>query len=69
MIEPIKLNTDRMQWAPVTEPESVEMPRKITNFRVVMERRLGIDWEHEPIPDTIEEENEDLEDSAYNNSS
>jgi len=23
-----------------------EMPRKITLFRVVMERKLGIDWEH-----------------------
>jgi hypothetical protein len=22
------------------------MPRKITLFRVVMERKLGIDWEH-----------------------
>ena len=24
----------------------VEIPRKITLFRVVMERKLGIDWEH-----------------------
>jgi hypothetical protein len=24
----------------------VEIPRKITLFRVVMEKKLGIDWEH-----------------------
>jgi len=24
----------------------VQVPRKITLFRVVMERKLGIDWEH-----------------------
>ena len=26
----------------------VENPRKITLFRVVMEKKLGIDWEHGP---------------------
>lgn len=29
-------------------PEAIEMIRKGTNFRVVMERKLGIDWEHAP---------------------
>lgn len=28
------------------EPLEVEIPRKITGFRVVMERKLGIDYEH-----------------------
>ena len=27
-------------------PAEVIIPRKITLFRVMMERRLGIDWEH-----------------------
>jgi len=26
--------------------DEVEIPRKITLFRVLMERKLGIDWEH-----------------------
>lgn len=26
--------------------QEFQMPRKITLFRVVMERKLGIDWEH-----------------------
>lgn len=30
------------------EPVNVEMPRKGTNFRVVLERKLGVDWEHAP---------------------
>ena len=29
-------------------PENIEIIRKGTNFRVVMERKLGVDWEHEP---------------------
>jgi len=29
-------------------PEAIEMIRKGTNFRVVIERKLGIDWEHAP---------------------
>jgi hypothetical protein len=29
-------------------PENVEITRKCTNFRVVMERKLGVDWEHTP---------------------
>jgi hypothetical protein len=35
---------------PDNEPDDmvseVQVPRKITLFRVVMERKLGIDWEH-----------------------
>ena len=27
--------------------QEVQLPRKITLFRVVMERKLGIDWEHD----------------------
>ena len=27
-------------------PAEVHIPRKVTLFRVVMERKLGIDWEH-----------------------
>ena len=27
-------------------PENIEIIRKGTNFRVVMERKLGVDWEH-----------------------
>jgi hypothetical protein len=34
------------------------MPRKITLFRVVMERKLGIDWEH-PEEEIEEGDNED----------
>lgn len=26
--------------------DHIEMPRKITLFRVLVERKLGIDWEH-----------------------
>jgi hypothetical protein len=33
---------------PITEPEEVEIARKGTRFRVVLERKLGIDWEHAP---------------------
>jgi len=28
--------------------DEYQLPRKVTLFRVVMERKLGIDWEHEP---------------------
>ena len=31
-----------------TEPEAMELPRKANNFRVLMERKLGIDYEHSP---------------------
>jgi hypothetical protein len=34
---------------PITEPNEVEIARKGTKFRVVLERKLGIDWEHEPV--------------------
>lgn len=27
-------------------PVEVVIPRKITLFRVIMERKLGVDWEH-----------------------
>jgi len=30
----------------LTEPEEVEIARKSTLFRVVVERKLGIDYEH-----------------------
>jgi len=30
------------------ELDEYQLPRKVTLFRVVMERKLGIDWEHEP---------------------
>jgi hypothetical protein len=30
----------------IVGPALVEIPRKITLFRVLMERKLGWDWEH-----------------------
>lgn len=30
------------------ELEEYQLLRKVTLFRVAMERKLGIDWEHEP---------------------
>lgn len=44
-----RISTDTI----ITEPEAVELPRKGNNFRTVMERKLGIDWEH-----SIKEDNE-----------
>ena len=29
-------------------PENVELPRKGNDFRVMLERKLGVDWEHTP---------------------
>ena len=61
-LEPIKLQCNRSSSG-ITEPESVEVPRKITNFRVVMERKLGIDWEHEQDENQITEHDSDEEES------
>jgi len=33
---------------PITAPLNVEIVRKSSNFRVTVERKLGIDWEHGP---------------------
>ena len=40
----IKSSDESLQ--PLTVPDAVEIPRKVTLFRVVMERKLGLDWEH-----------------------
>jgi hypothetical protein len=45
---------------PITEPEEVEIARKGNNFRAVMERKLGIDWEH-----SNEEEHSRPEDISF----
>ena len=31
-----------------SNPHQMEIVRKGNNFRVVMERKLGVDWEHDP---------------------
>lgn len=41
----------------------IQLPRKITLFRVVMERKLGIDWEHPPEEDIDEANSEDERES------
>jgi hypothetical protein len=39
-------NQDEYESSNSGFPPEVVIPRKITLFRVVMERKLGIDWEH-----------------------
>ena len=46
----IQFNMDvnnQFQQLPRTAPAQIEIPRKAKLFRVLMERKLGIDWEHE----------------------
>lgn len=42
-VDNLKLNHPNHQHV---NPAFVEMPRKAKLFRVVVERKLGIDWEH-----------------------
>lgn len=44
----IELVTDNYEQSSESSylPAEVHIPRKVTLFRVVMERKLGIDWEH-----------------------
>jgi len=35
-----------METRVTTTPAHVSIPRKASFFRVLMERKLGIDWEH-----------------------
>jgi len=35
-----------MEFGRTITPAQVTIPRKASLFRVVMERKLGIDWEH-----------------------
>ena len=44
--ESSELNEDEYESSNSDVPPEVVIPRKITLFRVVMERKLGIDWEH-----------------------
>jgi len=32
---------------PMVAPSFIQIPRKAKLFRVLMEKKLGIDWEHE----------------------
>ena len=45
-----------MEFGSLITPAQVTIPRKASLFRVVMERKLGIDWEHSQESDQIEPE-------------
>lgn len=52
----LQLNIDvNHQVQPRTAPAQVEIPRKAKLFRVLMERKLGIDWEHDEISSQMPE--------------
>jgi len=40
-----------MEFGTTITPAQVTIPRKASIFRVVMERKLGIDWEHDIVSD------------------
>jgi hypothetical protein len=39
-------NEQRKEFGLPVAPAQIEIPRKAKLFRVLMERKLGIDWEH-----------------------
>ena len=45
-----------MEFGTTITPAQVTIPRKASIFRVVMERKLGIDWEHDIVSDQLEPE-------------
>ena len=45
-----------MEFGTIVTPAQVEIPRKASLFRVIMERKLGIDWEHSSISDKLKPE-------------
>lgn len=49
----IDIETEELSQEEVT---AIQLPRKITMFRVIVERKLGIDWEHGEESDFREDE-------------